>query len=118
MPRLLHGVVAEGDQTEAEKAARQPSAPPLVLHSRWPKSRVTLISCPPNNRACARRRRGPRRRPREDLVRHHLVLALRETSFKSIFPRQTQFRIDVNDIDPGVDRPSQIYGPCRNRHAE
>ena len=45
---------------------------------------------------------------REDLVRRHLILVSRETGFKSVFPGHTQFRIDVNDIDPGVDRPFEI----------
>ena len=45
---------------------------------------------------------------REDLVRRHLILVSRETGFKSVFPRYTQFRIDVNDVDPGVDRAFQI----------
>ena len=49
---------------------------------------------------------------REDLVRHHLVLATRETSLKSLFPGHTQFRVDVNDIDPGVDRPPEIVIGC------
>ena len=47
--------------------------------------------------------------PRRPLVLHHLILAPREPDFQSLFPRQTQFLIDVNDVDPGVDRPFQIF---------
>jgi hypothetical protein len=46
---------------------------------------------------------------REDLVRHNLIFALRQTSFQSLFPRQTQLRVDVNDVDPGADRLFQIF---------
>src|SRR5580704_2438978 len=46
---------------------------------------------------------------REDLVRHYFSLAPGETGFKSLLPRQTQFRIDVNDVDSGADRQFQIF---------
>ena len=46
----------------------------------------------------------------KDRVQHNLVLVSGQTGFKSLFPCQTHFGVDVNDVDAGAERDT-VFPP-------